>query len=317
MISVSEPNLAGNERLYLTQAIDSGWVSGGGAYTVQFEEAVARAVGRRWAVATVTGTMALMVALKATGCVRDDSVLMPSMTFIAAANAIDSLGAVPHFYDIDESWTPDFARIGPYVIDAAPAIARTDWPDFWRDTWAGELAILSFNGNKTVTTGQGGAVVGDAWDDYKRVLHLANLAKVRDYEFDAIGFNARMANVNAAIGCAQMERLEGFREAKASIMQRYRSAGFTVVGSAWMALWRLPSPVDRRSVITHLAEAGIKAKPFYTPLHLRGPYETNSWGRKLPETEALWQRLVCLPCSTGLSQADQDRVIEACAKYLQ
>ncbi|MGI9492330.1 MAG: DegT/DnrJ/EryC1/StrS family aminotransferase, partial [Geminicoccaceae bacterium] len=265
MIPVAEPSLSVKETEYVQRAIITGWVSGGGEWVERFEEMVAKAVGRRWAVATLSGTMALHVALDAVGTKPGHTVEMPSLTFCAAANALSWIGATPHFVDIEKNWSPDFSWIGSDVFDAAPAIARQHWPNWWRVPWKTECAILSFNGNKTITTGQGGAVVGDDDDLRRQVLHLANLAKVRDYQVSEIGYNARMANVNAAIGCAQMERLEEFRGCKDSIMRRYKTAGLSLQASAWMALWQIPQDVTRESAILHLEDAGIAARPFWQP----------------------------------------------------
>jgi dTDP-4-amino-4,6-dideoxygalactose transaminase len=189
------------------------------------------------------------------------------------------------------------------VFDAAPAIGQT--------FYGSELACLSFNGNKTITTGQGGAVVGDCPKKELKVRHLAKVAKVRNYEVDEIGFNYSMPNLNAAMGCAQMERLDEFLESKRKIMARYRDAGLELVASRWMALWETEN-APRALVFLH--EAGIEARPFWVPLYRQQPYK-NCLRDLTPNTESLWRRLVCLPCSTGLTRDDQDKVL-ACVSSL-
>lgn len=313
MIPVAEPSLGFCEWDATQIAIASGWVSGGGEFVDEFERRIAEATGRKWAVATITGTMALHLALDVVRTKPYQVLRMPSLTFCAAANAMTWVWAKPHFCDIGEDWSPDLSSVGPHVVDAAPAISRTLWPVWWKHDWDRKVAVFSFNGNKTITTGQGGAVVGDAKADHERCLHLAGVAKVKGYEVDEVGYNARMSNVLAAIGCAQMERLEEFREKKAAIMRRYGKAGLNLLGSAWMAVW---SVANRPAAISTFKEAGIEAKPFWTPLHLQKPYKTCARDPDLTRTEALWDKLICLPCGTSLTEADQNKVIK-CAVSLQ
>jgi perosamine synthetase len=193
--------------------------------------------------------------------------------------------------------------VGP-VIDAAPMLGNLLDGD-----GDGPMACLSFNGNKTITTGQGGAVVGDDPEQERQVRHLASVAKSGPYEFDRPGFNYRMPNLNAAMGCAQMERLEEFRAAKVLTMQRYRQAGLDMLPSGWMAVWYAGD--NRMTKIMHLNALGIDARPFWKPLHLQAPYR-DCPRAPLPSTEAIWDKLICLPCSTNLTAEDQDRVIEGC-----
>ena len=296
-IPVAEPNLSGKESHYAAEAVISGWVSGGGKYVDRFEEMVAEATGARWAVAVLTGSLALEIALVACreGWPR---IPMPSLLFVAAANAAIRARCQPLFVDIDDGWGPDISAVGP-IFDAAPAIGSV----------CPGVVCFSFNGNKTITTGQGGAVVGNDPDVERTVRHLCEVAKVKDYVVDGVGYNARMSNVAAAIGCAQMERLPEFLERKVTIMRRYRDAGLKVGRSVWMALLETESPRDH--VIQALAARGIEARKFWMPLHLQGPYK-DCPRDPLPNTEALWQKLVCLPCSTGLTDEDQDKVIDAC-----
>jgi len=299
MIPVAEPVLDGNERMYVENAVRSGWVSGGGPYVERFEEQVAKACNKMWCVATLTGTAALHLALVATGA--RSVCKMPSLWFIAAANAVTQAGAKPYFTDIPQNWTPDFAQISRGVVDAAASIGGQPVMAHPK-----ALQCLSFNGNKTITTGQGGAVVGDDYDMGKRVRHLATLAKERNYTFDDIGFNYRMSNLTAAMGVAQMERLEELSSRKLAIINRYREADLDMVRSSWMAILKTP---QKAAVIHGLWAQDIIAKPFWEPLHLQKPYEMHLRDAELINTNEEWDNLVCLPCSANLTVDDQDRVI--------
>ncbi len=300
MIPLAEPNLGHKAREYVERALLSGWVSGGGEYVDRFEEMVAKACGRKWAVATITGTAALHAALSLYD-LSGKRVKMPSFTFIAAANVLHQLGATPWFYE-KTNQPLDWSRIGP-IVDAAPAVGLgRDIPG------NGHMVCLSFNGNKTITTGQGGAVVGDDPDQEHEVRHIISVAKSGVYEFDRPGFNYRMPNLNAALGCAQMERLDEFRAKKRAIMERYTDAGLSLLSSSWMAVWVTSS---RMTKIMHLRAMGIDARPFWKPVHLQEPYK-DCPKEDLAATEEIWERLICLPCSTHLTVEDQDRVIDVC-----
>jgi len=307
VIPLAEPNLAGNESRYVRQAIASGWISGGGPFVERFEEMVAKACGRRWCVATLTGTDAIHLAQTACGLRRDMRVDMPSMAYIGAANAVKAAGGTIHFRDITDGWTYDRTVLGG-VVDAAPAVGIRQ---------EGLVICLSFNGNKTITTGQGGAVLGNELEFGSLVRHLGTMAKTGPYEYDAAGFNYPMTNLTAAMGCAQMERLKPALSRKRDIWRRYREAlrpAFPGVRSqsCWMATLRTEK---RGAMLAHLRKLGIDARPFWTPLHMLAPYR-NCHRDPLPITEAIWDKLVCLPCSTGLTEGDQDKVIAACAAFL-
>ena len=264
-VPLAVPDLTGNEERYLRDCVQSNFVSSVGPFVDRFEGLVAGACGAREAVATSAGTTGLHVALLAAGVAPGDLVLLPSLTFIASANAIAHCGAIPWLVDVDPaSWTLDvstFARclerdtgrrdgklvhrgsgrrvsavmpvhtlgtpadMAPIVelarehglavvADAAAALGAR-----YRGREVGQcgahLSVFSFNGNKTVTCGGGGAVCGDDPALVARVRHLATTARAgAAYDHDEVGFNYRMTNVEAAIGCAQMERLDTLIAAK-------------------------------------------------------------------------------------------------------
>ncbi len=307
MTPVAEPSISDLEREYVADAVASGLVSGGGPYVDRFEEMLCKHTGARWAVAVMSGTAALHVAVQ--GMIADYAstglATVRSLNFIAVANALSYCGIGVELSDVGASWTPDHSAVGR-VIDAAPSIAKVPLA-------RGSLTCLSFNGNKTITTGQGGAILGMSEWQEEIVRSLVSVCKVPDapdhYEFDAVGFNYRMPNVNAAIGCAQMERLPGFLAAKRRIMARYRNAGIRMLDSTWMAVADLG---DRSRAIAALTAAGAAAKPFWKPLHLQKPYAHCVRG-PMTRTDALWRRLVCLPCSVALTDDDQDKVIKCAA----
>lgn len=382
MIPLAIPNLSGNEARYLQECIATNYVSSVGPFVDRFEDMVANAAGSARAVATSCGTTGLHVALAALGVGRDDLVILPSLTFIASANAIAHCGATPWLLDIDpDTWTLDplllervlheeteiedgvlrhrgtrrrVATVMPVytlglpahagriagiaheyglavVADAAAALGATSGG---RPAGAlgADLTVFSFNGNKTVTAGGGGAVTGDDDALLDLVRHLTTTARSgADYHHDRIGFNYRMTNLQAAVGCAQLEQLDAFVAAKRRIAQRYDAALTGLAGvsafpepapmasACWFSGITVAAPPARHGVaelLPMLRDEGIDARPFWKPIHLQPPYR-DARATPMPVCEALWETILTLPCSTGLTEAEQDRVVTALRRCLK
>jgi len=272
-IPLHRPVFQGNERQYLVDCIDSNFVSSVGVKVAEFEEKVANFVGTKYAVATVTGTAALHIAIKLAGVNRGDEVITQALTFVATCNAISYIGAVPVFVDVDldtMGMSPSAlltfleenvecregvsynlvsgnriagcvpmhtfgfpCRISeiasicadwgiPLVEDAAESLGS--YVDGRHTGTFGQMATLSFNGNKIITTGGGGMIVTDNADLARRAKHITTTAKIpHAYEFvhDEIAYNYRLPNLNAALGCAQMERLDEFLSIKRLVANRW------------------------------------------------------------------------------------------------
>ena len=217
----------------------------------------------------------------------------------------------------------------PIVADAAAALGST-----YKQRRAGALradfTMFSFNGNKTVTAGGGGAIVTDDENKARLFRHLTTTARVgTDYDHDMVGFNYRMTNLQAAVGCAQMENLERFVDAKRRIAKTYNEALCSLPG-----IEPFPDPEYVRNghwfsgiviqnrdveVLTglrgQLRAEGIDARPFWKPAHLQRPY-ADAPRTEMPVSESVWQRVLTLPCSTGLTEADQAHVIESVRRQL-
>jgi len=207
----------------------------------------------------------------------------------------------------------------PVVADAAPAIGAT-YKGRRIGQCGADLSVFSFNGNKTVTSGGGGAVAGENGEALDLVRHLSSTARTgADYDHDRAGFNYRMTNLQAAVGCAQMERLEELVAAKRRIRRAYEDA-FAQVGAAenfpapdwaesscWLSgvVWQ--SDPDRMRA--KLRDAGIIARPFWKPVHLQKPYAASPRTEQ-DVTEDIWRRIVILPCSSSLTDGELARVID-------
>ena len=209
------------------------------------------------------------------------------------------------------------------IADAACAIgAERDKMSFGG---LADLSVLSFNGNKTITCGGGGAVVGNDEELLNHVRHLTTTARVwPDYDFDEVGFNYRMTNIQAAVGCAQLERLDSLvarkryvREYFSRQLSHLSDKGYTFFptsegGSCWFSGIVLPEGSqlsDSKTLCAKLKEKGIEARSFWKPVHLQKPY-ANVPHAEVLMAESLWQRIVTLPCSTGISEEELDTVVQ-------
>jgi perosamine synthetase len=211
----------------------------------------------------------------------------------------------------------------PAVADAAAALGAT-YRQRAIGTLGADLTVFSFNGNKTVTCGGGGAVAGAEGPTLDLVRHLTTTARVgADYDHDRVGFNYRMTNIQAAVGCAQLERLDTLVKEKRKIAGRYDAAFEKLPGvglfpepswagsACWLAGILLDPEVHREPgrIRKALLDAGIGARAFWKPVHLQAPYAAAP-RTPMPVSDRLWQAVLTLPCSTGLSDDEQAYVID-------
>lgn len=256
-------------------------------------------------------------------CVRTDKGIIHRASNRRVA-AVMPVHVVGHPADMDAIVAVARSYGLPVLADAAAALGSRYKGKRIAEMGA-DLSVVSFNGNKTVTAGGGGVVVGNDATLLQRVRHLTTTARVsEDYLHDVVGFNYRMTNLQAAVGCAQLEQLDGFVAAKRSIRAAYNDAFAHQVG-----LTPFPQPSDSISecwfsgfvvdtpplppvaaLRTRLRAAGIDARPFWRPMHLQ-PVFAEAPRTEMPVAEALWVRILTLPCSTGLTPEQQRQVIAA------
>jgi dTDP-4-amino-4,6-dideoxygalactose transaminase len=364
-IYLSPPDVGDVERKLLLEAFDSNWVAPVGPDLNAFEAQVAELVGVRHAVALSSGTAALHLALVAAGVGRGDTVLVPSFTFAATANAVMYLGARPVFLDsTPESWNVDpelvadelhrrarTARLPRAVItvdmygqcadydpllaacdrygvalieDAAEALGAT-----YRGRAAGSFGlagVLSFNGNKIVTTGGGGMLVTDDERVAARTRYLATQARdpVPHYEHREVGYNYRLSNLLAAVGRGQVQRLAGLIAARGETSRYYRAAldlpgleFLPIAGYGTPNWWLTCLLVDaetfgagRDEIIARLAAEDIEARPTWKPMHLQ-PVFQGLPVRGGAVSAGLFRRGLCLPSGSALTDHDRQRVVDA------
>lgn len=253
---VYQPSLTGNEKKYVMDCMDSTWISSKGKYLQKFEESFSNFIGVKYSTGVCNGTVAIYLALAAAGIQRGDEIIVPTFTYIASANPIAQIGAVPVFCDSEkESWqmSPEDAEskitsktkamIIPHLYgnccdmdkitkiahkhnlliieDCAEAIG-TKYKGKCVGTF-GDISCFSFFGNKTITTGEGGMVVSNNLELYNHAVALKTqgVSKTKEYWHDIAGYNFRMTNIEAAIGLAQLEQVEKFINQKRQIAQWY------------------------------------------------------------------------------------------------
>lgn len=240
---------------------------------------------------------------------------------VAALMPVYTLGNIPHMEGF-RAVADDFGI--PLIADAACAIgAEYNHQPFGS---LADLSILSFNGNKTITCGGGGAVAGCNQEMLDHVRHLTTTARVwPDYDFDEVGFNYRMTNIQAAVGVAQMERLSNFITTKRHVRKYYKeelgaltNQGVTFFpnidgSSCWLSGIVLPKgsePGRGKQICAKLKEFGVEARPFWKPVHLQKPYAAVPVSG-VSVAESLWKRIITLPCSTGITEKELEKVVEA------
>lgn len=354
-LPIAEPVVGERELLYVAECVMTGWISSGGKFVTRFEEMFTEFCAARYAIATSSGTAALHLALLALDIGEGDDVIVPALTFIATANAVRYTGARPIFVDSEPTtWNIDpelietaltartkavipvhlyghpaemesilevAARHGLSVVeDAAEAHGATYKGR--RVGNIGDVGCFSFYGNKIISTGEGGMVVTDRSDLAERMRQLRDhgMSPVRRYWHPVLGYNYRMTNLQAALGVAQMEKIEAILDAKRQIADAYNRSlsgipGLTLPPAApWAGnvYWLYSVLVSERvfgigrdEMLTALQRQGIETRPLFPPVHTQPIYGT---GQHLPVAERLACDGLSLPSAANLTHEDVSRV---------
>ncbi len=358
-IPVAAPALVGREREYVLDCLDSTWISSNGKYLERFESAFAEFCGVRHAISCCNGTVAVHLALLAHGVGAGDEVIVPTLTYVATANPVVYCGAQPVFVDseagtwnidpqrIEEAITPRTrgivvvhlyghpsdmdpimelaTRYGLWIIEDAAEAHGAEYRG--RVTGSmGSLGTFSFYGNKIITSGEGGMVVcdDDRTAETVRQLHGQGQDPQRRYWFPVVGFNYRMTNIEAAIGLAQLERIDWHVGRRREIAGWYREElgeeeGIVLSPQAsWAesAFWIMCAVFDhdcfgpRDELMAKLDGVGIETRPFFYPLHTLPMYQAANVGKEFPVAEDLARRGINLPSSATLTRSEVAYVSE-------
>jgi perosamine synthetase len=343
-LPIAAPTLGERELQYVSECILSGWISSAGPFVKRFEQMCAAFAGTRHAVSTSSGTTALHLALLALGIGPGDEVIVPTLTFVASANTVRYTGATPVLVDSERStWTLDPAAVEaaitprtkaimvvhlyghPADMDPILALARRHELAVIEDAaeahgaeyrgkrvgGIGDIGVFSFYGNKIVTTGEGGMVMTNR-DDLAASVQLLRdhgMSPERRYWHEVLGYNYRLTNLQAAVGVAQMEKIEDIIASKRSIARAYAQGLRDVPGvelppeAPWAGnvFWLYSILLDpprfgctRDVFMEEMRDRGIDTRPLFPPVHTQPIYAT---GQSLPVAEDLAARGVSLPSS--------------------
>jgi len=363
LIPYAKPSITLLERKFVARAARNGWGKNAYSYISKFESVFAHHIGSKYAIATSSCTGALHMGLAALGIGIGDEVIVADINWIATVAPIVQLGAKPIFVDIDpQTWCIDsnsaenaitsrtkaiivthlygnladmskLLEIGikygiSIIEDAAEAIGSQYQGK--RAGALGKFGTFSFHGSKTITTGEGGMFVTSDIDLYEMVLTLSNHGRVKgqikQFFPEFIGFKYKMSNIQAALGYAQMKRVEELILRKQEILQNYRvllrhpeiNMNYCQPGNtlgAWMptVVFSQKSGVSKDKAIEALGEANIDARTFFHPLTTLPMFNENS---KNPISYEIAARAINLPSFHDMKNSDQERVSKTILKLL-
>jgi len=362
-IFLSPPHVTNEEKIFLLDAFDSNWIAPLGPHVDGFEKEMAKYLGINHAAALSSGSAALHLALKIAGIQKEDRVLCPSLTFAASANVILYVNAIPVFVDVDPRyWTIDLSSLekaikkyNPKALIAVDLYGQScDYDaiiylcDKYNVTLIedaaealgahykgkkcgifGRLGILSFNGNKIITTSSGGMLVSD--DEYlvSKARFLATQAREAEihYEHKEVGYNYRMSNLLAAVGRGQLQILDERVSTRRAIYGRYFDALSKVDGIQFMSeasygktnRWLTTLTVNaqkvgigRTKIINALEKENIESRPVWKPMHMQPLYQTADYisNGDNDNSRHLFEKGLCLPSGSSLNEKDQGRIID-------
>lgn len=367
-IPVNTPLLDGNEKKYLLECIESGWISSEGPFVRQFEETFAARVARRHGIAVSNGTAALDAAVEALGIGTGDEVILPTFTIISCIGQIVRAGATPVLVDSDPiTWNMDVRQVAAKITPRTRAIMAVhiyglpvdmdpllelaarhglavieDAAQMHGQTYKGrpcgsfgDLSTFSFYPNKHVTTGEGGMVLAndDKLADDCRSLRNLCFQPHKRFVHERLGWNLRMTNLQAALGLAQLERLDEFLARKRRMGARYDAALSALPGlqrplantdyarnTYWVYGLVLGEERNMKAeeAMHQLAARGIGTRPFFCPMHWQPVLQHRGLfkGESYPVAERLYTQGFYIPSGLGLTDAEQDKVCEAVAETL-
>lgn len=368
-IPVNEPLLNGNEKQYLCECIDTGWISSEGPFVKEFEQKMSATVNRKYGIAVSNGTAALEVAAQALGIGEGDEVIMPTFTIISCAMAITKLGAVPVLVDSDlYTWNMNVDEIEakitprtkaimivhlyglPVEVDAILALAKKydlkvieDAAEMHGQTYRGkpcgsfgDISTFSFYPNKHITTGEGGMVVTDDEALAERCRMLRNLCFRKDvrYVHDEISDNYRFTNLQAAVGLAQLERLDEFVLRKRAMGKYYTEQLKDIDGLIlpmektdyadniyWVYGILLDESIEivNKTMQKFLAEEGIGSRTFFWCMHEQPVYQGQGLfqGERYPNAEYLARKGFYIPSGLALTEEQMERVVAAVRRVMR
>ncbi len=350
-IPIADPDLSGKEKEYVLDALlKEGRVSSSGKYVDKFEILAAEHFTRKYALSCCNGTAALHLALRALGVGPGDEVIVPVLTFASPAAVVVHCGAKPVFIDCNlNDWTIDVKELDKKLTKKTKAVIAVDLYGIPCDydyivKWCkknkifliedaaeahgahydekpvgsfGDISCFSFYGNKILTTGEGGICLTDNQKLYQKMKIFKNhgMKSAGVYEHEVIGYNYRLTNLQAAVGCAQFERFQEFLRKRKKLESLYRKflgdADYIsfqnydkkkIQPACWLFNVLIKKNINETRKI--FAQKGIETRRFFKPLHMQRAYKIFCSGEKFPNAEYLYNHGISLPAHVKLTERD-------------
>ncbi len=383
MIPLSVPNLKGNEKKYLKECIDTEFVSSVGKFVNLFEKKISKYTNSKYAVACTSGTAALHLSLRIIGIKSQDEVIVPTMTFIATANAIKYLNASPIFMDCDEYYNIDVKKLLDFlkfntffknghtynkktkkiikaiipvhvsgnavnlkpilnickkkniliIEDAAEALGTFYINNKKKGKHAGtigDIGCLSFNGNKIITSGGGGMIITNNKELAQKARYLSTQATNDsiNYIHNEIGYNYRLTNIQAAVGLAQLEKINLFIKKKKYIYNFYKKHFKNITDFAlakrpnyannngWMVSLVLKkiNNIKKNSTIKKLFNKKIQTRSMWLPIHMQKQFKGYQ-KYKIDKANKLFYSSINIPCSTNITNGELTKVVKVLKNF--
>lgn len=369
-IPVNTPLLEGNELKYISECITTGWISSEGPFIAEFEEKFAAYIGQKYGIAVSNGSAALDIAVKALNLGKDDEVIMPTFTIISPAQSVITAGATPVLVDSDPlTWNMNVQDIEakitertkailvvhiyglPVDMDPVLSLARKynlkiieDAAEMHGQTYKGkmcgsfgDITLFSFYPNKHITTGEGGMILTNDETLAKRCKKLRNLCFEPDgprFIHHEIGWNYRMTNMQAALGLAQLEQIEGFLQKKREMgavyqekLQFLKAKGFQLPevktdyadNIYWIFGLVAPSEKEKEKLVTLLSQNKIATRPFFWCMHEQPVFQNMGLfkNEQYPNAEKIARNGFYLPSGLGLTKEELLRIVDVIANAYQ
>ncbi len=364
MINTYIPYFRKKDQNILRQCLKTNFVSTAGPLVKRFEDEFSKKYNFKYCTAVNSGTSALHLGLKAIGVEKGDSVILPSYTFAATANAIIYNNANPWFFDCDENFNLPIDKIEKIlrsktylkkknlvlkknnsivraIIPVSTFGKKLEFNKLMRFSQKYNLKVLfdtaachdpkifnfpknnrmhfcfSFNGNKTLTTGAGGMFASNSKNIINKVKTLANVGKkMGKYDYEDVGFNYKMTNIQASLGLSQLDNLTNILSIKKKFFRNYYDklknlrntrCFFDPKNQNWVFVLIVKSYNNFKSIQTLFRKSKIQLDFFWKPLHLQKPYK-NFTREKLKFTELIWKRVIILPSHPGVTKNDQKKI---------
>jgi perosamine synthetase len=341
----SRPYLMGQELAYVTESIETGWLSSQGPHVRRFEEEFARYNGVGCGVACSSGTAALTLALRALGVGPGDEVLVPEFTMVATAWAVTYVGATPVFVDCGDDLNIDVALIEPKITPRTKVIMpvhvhgrRCDMDAIMRLAYeynlrvvedsaeahgirpVGDVACFSLYANKIITSGEGGICVTNDARLAGQMAHLRGMAISGDHSFlhSKLAYNFRMTDLQAGVALGQLEKIDEILELRVAIEKRYDAGLSDIAGITRMpprdVLWMYDLRAERRAQLREfLAHEGIETRLFFKPMSRQPMYLDPDWASL--NASRFTADGLCLPTYTGLTELDQEYITDRIRRF--